>query len=325
MSIAIVRYQIEDVARWATLAGAAPTRAGDSVAIKATRERPASTAEMLERVAAKAAELFDEEVSTIQARHLLSPVTSDARIICQGLNYKDHAAEAGHQERKQNLFFSKASSSLCGPFTDVVRPANTELLDYEVEIGLILRAAVETPLDVAEADVGRYVAGFVLCDDISARDVMFGASFLQWFQGKSYRTFCPTGPVLWYLEPAEVMGALEHLEIKLWCNGELRQQAVSGDMIYKPAETLSELSRIVDLAAGDLLLTGTPGGVIAKGNPQVIDILKTHLLDDEARRTALRRELQKHGRFLQDGDVVRSMLRETRFNQCFGGQESTIK
>jgi 2-keto-4-pentenoate hydratase/2-oxohepta-3-ene-1,7-dioic acid hydratase in catechol pathway len=325
MPIPIVRYQSENIALWATLAGVAPTRAEDSVAIKATRERPATTAEIIELVATKGGELFDEEVSTIPASWLLSPVTSDARIICQGLNYRDHAAEAGHQERKQNLFFSKASSSLCGPFDDVVRPSNTELLDYEVEIGLMLRTAIETPLDLTEADVGRYVAGVVLCDDVSARDVMFGASFLQWFQGKSYRTFCPTGPVLWYLEPAEVTGALEHLEIKLWCNGELRQQALSTNMIYKPAETLSELSCIVDLRAGDLLLTGTPGGVIAKGNPQVIDILKTHLLDDTARRAALRTELHKYGTFLREGDVVHSMLRETRSNQSFGGQESAIK
>jgi 2-keto-4-pentenoate hydratase/2-oxohepta-3-ene-1,7-dioic acid hydratase in catechol pathway len=325
MPLSIVRYKDESNALWATLAGAAPTRAADYVAIKATRERPTSTAAILERVAEKGAALFDGPVSTIQASQLLSPVTSDASIICQGLNYKDHAAEAGHRERKQNLFFSKASSSLSGPFADVVRPLNTELLDYEVEIGLVLRTAIETPRDVAEADIGRYVAGVVLCDDVSARDVMFGASFLQWFQGKSYRTFCPTGPVLWYLEPADVAGVLEHLEIKLWCNGELRQQAISADMIYKPAETLTELSRIVDLRAGDLLLTGTPGGVIAKGNPQVIDILRTHLLDDEARRAALRVELQKYGEFLREGDVVRSILRETRSHQCFGGQENAIK
>jgi 2-keto-4-pentenoate hydratase/2-oxohepta-3-ene-1,7-dioic acid hydratase in catechol pathway len=325
MPLSIVRYKDESNALWATLAGAAPTRAADYVAIKATRERPTSTAAILERVAEKGAALFDGPVSTIQASQLLSPVTSDASIICQGLNYKDHAAEAGHRERKQNLFFSKASSSLSGPFADVVRPLNTELLDYEVEIGLVLRTAIETPRDVAEADIGQYVAGVVLCDDVSARDVMFGASFLQWFQGKSYRTFCPTGPVLWYLEPADVAGVLEHLEIKLWCNGELRQQAISADMIYKPAETLTELSRIVDLRAGDLLLTGTPGGVIAKGNPQVIDILRTHLLDDEARRAALRVELQKYGEFLREGDVVRSILRETRSHQCFGGQENAIK
>jgi 2-keto-4-pentenoate hydratase/2-oxohepta-3-ene-1,7-dioic acid hydratase in catechol pathway len=325
MPLSIVRYKDESNALWATLAGAAPTRAADNVAITATRERPTSTAAILKRVAEKGAALFDGPVSTIQASQLLSPVTSDASIICQGLNYKDHAAEAGHRERKQNLFFSKASSSLSGPFADVVRPLNTELLDYEVEIGLVLRTAIETPRDVAEADIGQYVAGVVLCDDVSARDVMFGASFLQWFQGKSYRTFCPTGPVLWYLEPADVAGVLEHLEIKLWCNGELRQQAISADMIYKPAETLTELSRIVDLRAGDLLLTGTPGGVIAKGNPQVIDILRTHLLDDEARRAALRVELQKYGEFLREGDVVRSILRETRSHQCFGGQENAIK
>lgn len=325
MPLSIVRYKDENNVLWATLAGAAPTRAADNVAIKATRERPTSTAAILERVAEKGAALFDEPVSAIQASQLLSPVTSDASIICQGLNYKDHAAEAGHRERKQNLFFSKASSSLSGPFAGVVRPSNTELLDYEVEVGLVLRTAIETPRDVAEADIGRYVAGVVLCDDVSARDVMFGASFLQWFQGKSYRTFCPTGPVLWYLEPADVAGVLEHLEIKLWCNGDLRQQAISADMIYKPAETLTELSRIVDLRAGDLLLTGTPGGVIAKGNPQVIDILRTHLLDDEARRAALRVELQKYGEFLREGDVVRSILRETRSHQCFGGQENAIK
>jgi hypothetical protein len=133
----------------------------------------------------------------VSAEQLLSPVTTDAQIFAQGLNYVAHASEAQHANRKSNLIFTKASSALTGPYGDVVRPSEVQLLDYEVEFGLVLRKDLAEGQEVTDITIGDAVAGVVLCNDVSTRDTMFGASFMQWYRGKSYRTFCPTGPVLW--------------------------------------------------------------------------------------------------------------------------------
>ena len=172
----------------------------------------------------------------VSAEQLLSPVTTDAQIFAQGLNYVAHASEAQHANRKSNLIFTKASSALTGPYGDVVRPSEVQLLDYEVEFGLVLRKDLAEGQEVTDKTIGDAVAGVVLCNDVSARDTMFGATFMQWYRGKSYRTFCPTGPALWLLEPGEVRDTLQNLEIKLWVNGELRQSANSQQLIWKPAE-----------------------------------------------------------------------------------------
>ena len=153
---------------------------------------------------------------------------------------------------------------------------------------------------------------------------MFGASFLQWFQGKSYRTFCPAGPVLYWLERSEVRETLEHLQIQLWLNGELRQSASSAQLIFKPAETLASLSTQMDLRCGDMLLTGTPGGVTAPASPKLVEILKTHLMADAVRRDELRVEMAKFRPFMKPGDVVTANLVDTLRHQALGGQENTI-
>jgi len=261
---------------------------------------------------------------TVMAENLLSPITGDGRIICQGLNYSEHATEAQHHVRRQNLIFMKASSALTGPYAPIFRPGDVELLDYEVEIGLVLRSALGQDTDVTDENIGTYVAGVVLCNDVSARDVMFGASFMQWFQGKSYRSFCPAGPLFYLLEEHEVRDTLEKLEIRLWVNSELRQSAISSQLIFKPAETLSQLSRLMDLGRGDLLLTGTPGGVTAPATPKLVDILKTHLLDDDLRRDGLRQEMPLKRPFLMPGDVVSAHLRDVFGGLDLGGQENPV-
>jgi 2-keto-4-pentenoate hydratase/2-oxohepta-3-ene-1,7-dioic acid hydratase in catechol pathway len=141
---------------------------------------------------------------------------------------------------------------------------------------------------------------------------MFGASFMQWYRGKSYRTFCPTGPVLWLLEPGEVRDTLQNLEIKLWVNGELRQSANSQQLIWKPAESLSYIASSIDMRCGDLLLTGTPGGVTAPATPRMVEILKEHLLTDDLRRDELRIEMSTGRPFLQPGDLVTATLADSR-------------
>lgn len=324
MALMIVRYDDGAGPRWATLTGDAPSAPSDSVQALAIASGARTLGDLI-------ADLDDEpglarvgEAVTFAAGAILSPVTSDATLICQGLNYRDHAAEAGHHERKQNLLFAKASSSICGPYADIVRPEGVELLDYEVEVGLVLRRALAAGASVTAENLGAYVAGVVLCNDVSARDTMFAASFLQWFQGKSYRTFCPVGPVFYLFEPHEAGPVLDNLDLALSLNGSPRQAANTAQLIYKPAETLTQIAAILDLKAGDLVLTGTPGGVIAQGGPGLIDIFRTHLLDDAARRDATRAEMMKLGTFLQPGDELRLTLRDAANGCALGGQANRI-
>lgn len=323
MALLIVRYLERGVIRWGRLVSGAPSAAAVPIKVAPLKTNATTTASLIAAFDASELDEADEAVS-LGATALLSPITSDATLVCQGLNYVSHAAEARHHERKQNLFFAKASSSLTGPFSNIERPRDVQLLDYEVEFAVVLRATLGQGINVDDENLGDYVAGVVLCNDVSARDVMFGASFLQWYQGKSYRTFCPAGPVLYLLEKTEAKNVLANLEIKLWVNGEIRQSASSSQLIFKPAETLTQLSRIVDLKSGDLLLTGTPGGVTSPASPKLIEILKTNLMADDVRRDALRIEMAAFRPFLKPGDVVTATLHDRTFDISLGGLENHI-
>jgi 2-keto-4-pentenoate hydratase/2-oxohepta-3-ene-1,7-dioic acid hydratase in catechol pathway len=313
----IVRYRDSNQIRWGELTGEPPSLPEDVVSVAPLSVAAETTAGLISALDDPAVVAVESE-RNILAKQLLSPVTPDACIYAQGLNYQAHAAEAQHDKRRSNLIFAKASSSLTGPFGDIERPGEVQLLDYEVEFGLVLRRNLGAGDRVAEADLGEAVAGIVLCNDVSARDTMFGTTFLQWFRGKSYRTFCPAGPVLWLLDRAEVAEAVKHLEIKLWVNGELRQQAVSEQLIWKPAETLDYIAASIDLRCGDLLLTGTPGGVTAPATPRMVEILQQNLLADDVRRDALRVEMTKGRPFLEPGDMVTATLADSRGHRLGG-------
>ncbi len=317
----IVRYRDGEQVRWGELDGEPPVQPDDIVNVLPLAIEAATTADFI--AAVDLAARPTGSAVQISADQLLSPITPDASIFAQGLNYQAHAAEAQHAKRRSNLIFSKASSSLTGPFGDIERPAEVQLLDYEVEFGIVLRRDLGQRDQVSDEIIGDAVAGVVLCNDVSARDTMFGTSFLQWFRGKSYRTFCPAGPVLWLLDREEVAEALRHLEIKLWVNGELRQSASSDQLIYGPAETLSYIASSMDMRRGDLLLTGTPGGVTAPATPRMVEILQEHLLADEARRDELRIEMTKGRPFLQPGDIVTATLNDAR-GKSLGGLANKI-
>ena len=321
MAHLLVRYTGAGRSSWGRLSGPPPSSAADTVEVAPLEANPKTIRELI--VLSQELLKFGRPI-TIPASALLSPVTTDARLVCQGLNYQEHAAEAQQAARRSNLIFAKASSSLSAPFGPIVRPPDVQLLDYEVEIGLILRTSLTSGAKVTEDNIGSYVAGVVLCNDVSARDTMFGASFLQWFHGKSYRSFCPAGPTFYWLAPDEVPATLESLSIKLWLNGELRQSASSSQLIYKPGETLTHLARYLDLDPGDMLLTGTPGGVTSPASPKLVEILKTHLMADEARRDALRAEMTKGRPFMKPGDVVTATLHDDLRGQSLGGQENSV-
>jgi 2-keto-4-pentenoate hydratase/2-oxohepta-3-ene-1,7-dioic acid hydratase in catechol pathway len=326
MAVMILRYRDDAGAlRWGRLASRPPTAPDDVIEIiDLAIDGKLSTGELVAEFDRNPQAFEGGQGKQIKAKSLQSPVTTDATLVCQGLNYADHAAEAGHHERKQNLLFVKASTSLSGPYDDIVRPAGVELLDYEVEVGIVLRTNLGIGGAVDDSNIGSYVAGVVLCNDVSARDVMFGASFLQWFQGKSYRTFCPAGPVLYLMTPSEVAVTLEQLEISLTYQGVQRQHSNTSQLIYKPAETLTQIASIMDLRVGDMVLTGTPGGVIAQGTPKLIETLKTQLLDDARRRDEIRVEMKKLGNFMQPGEVLSLTMRDLHAGIDLGGQYTVI-
>lgn len=323
MPTMIVRYRDGDSLRWGVIPGEAPTSGSGNASVIPLSADAQTTAEIIALYDSGKLDLTAASV-TVPAKDFLSPVTTDASLICQGLNYSDHAAEAQHASRKQNLFFAKASSSITGAYGPIERPEEVELLDYEVEFGIVMRATPQRGVTPDAAGLGQVIAGVVLANEVSARDTQFGASFFQWYQGKSYRTFCPLGPVLYLLDPDEVAETLEALEIKLWVNGELRQSASSSQLIYPPDETLAQLSRIIDLKPGDVILTGTPGGVTAPATPALVAILKEHLLTDMVRRDALREEWRKGRPFLAPGDVVTATLRDGRLGRDLGGLENQV-
>ncbi len=318
----LVRFLDGSTPRWGELYGKAPLAADDLVDIVPFDIAAASTAELIAALDQEALRPLDPV--RVVADKLLSPITVDAVLACQGLNYADHANEASHGNRKSNLIFSKASSSICGPYHDILRPPVVELLDYEVEFALVMRADLLENSHVTEDNIADFVAGVVLCNDVSARDVQFGESLIQWFRGKSYRTFCPSGPLLCLPDKHELPSFLASLEIKLWVNGDLRQSATSSQLIWKPVETLNYVRSFMNLRPGDLLLTGTPGGVTAPVTPAVVDIVKTHLFADELRTKALRAEMTKGRPFLQPGDVVTASLTDCRQNVPLGRQQNRI-
>lgn len=254
---------------------------------------------------------------------LLSPVTAPCSVVCQGLNYSSHRKEAGRDVEKPpfNMIFMKAHSSLSGPNDDVIRPKGVRLLDYELELGIVIRKPIEAPLKVTNENLHEYVAGVVITNDVSARDVQVPQQ--QWFKGKSFRTFCPTGPFLYLIDKGDVPKIL-NLDIKLEVNGQTRQQANTSQLLYGPAETLTELSGLMNLYPGDLVQTGTPGGVAIKAPSARAQRIGRILMDEKKMlQTFLKRQLENPN-YLKDGDVMRLTMRTADGTVDLGVMETRV-
>jgi 2-keto-4-pentenoate hydratase/2-oxohepta-3-ene-1,7-dioic acid hydratase in catechol pathway len=158
----------------------------------------------------------------VDSLSLRSPVTTPCRVVAQAVNYRSHARQSGFGDDPPAVFFRKSSGSISGPTDDVLRPAHVRLLDYELELGLVIRRGPVAGTAVADADLAGHVAGLVMCNDVSARDLQLVKG--QFYEGKSYPTFTPTGPRLVLLDAddfARLPGL--RLRLRLWVNGELRQ------------------------------------------------------------------------------------------------------
>lgn len=192
---------------------------------------------------------------------LLPPIGDPSKIVCIGLNYRSHAAEAGIDAPERPTFFGKYPNALAAAGDTVSLPDGTEKVDYEAEIAVVIGARCS---GVGAADALDHVAGYMLFNDLSARDWQFATP--QWMPGKVFDGSAPCGPAL--VTPDEA-GAHDAIEFKLELNGEVMQDASTSDLIHSVPELISHLSALMTLEPGDVIATGTPSGVGSVRDPRV--------------------------------------------------------
>jgi 2-keto-4-pentenoate hydratase/2-oxohepta-3-ene-1,7-dioic acid hydratase in catechol pathway len=252
---------------------------------------------------------------------LLSPVTCPTRVVAQMVNYRSHAKDSGiDPDTVPSAFFRKTSHSITGPTGDIIRPAGVGFLDYEVELGLVIGADLPVGTTVTETDLSRYVAALVVVDDVSARQIQLTRT--QFYEAKSYPTFTPVGPWLTLVD-ADDLTWLATLHLRLWVNGEIRQDCMAADMIVRPAQALTLLSRFQPLGPGDLLLTGTPGGTALTAPAKPVEKIGGLLSPALKWRVFFARQA-KNPRYLRDGDVVTASIVSTDGRIDLGTQRNVI-
>lgn len=248
---------------------------GEQIVPAASVQAPAQSVRgLLDALDAPGLEALGERADTVERRiapadvRLCAPVPDAQKIICLGLNYRDHAAETGQELPGAPMWFAKFANSLVGSGEDIVLPAaNPEYVDYEAELAIVIG---RTARDVEAPAALQYVAGAMPFNDVSARDLQMQNTL--WTSGKAIDTFAPCGPSLVTLEE---IGDLQALGLRTRINGEVVQEGTTAGQIFGVAETVAWLSRTITLAPGDIISTGTPAGVGAAT-----------------------------GRFLRDGDIV---------------------
>jgi 2-keto-4-pentenoate hydratase/2-oxohepta-3-ene-1,7-dioic acid hydratase in catechol pathway len=234
-----------------------PASALDAPAVTVRGLLEALDADGLRELAARA-EQASERIALAGAT-LHAPVTDPQKIICLGLNYRDHAEETGQEIPAAPMWFAKFANSLIGSGQDIVLPAaHAQYVDYEAELALVIGRRAK---NVPAGDALRYIAGAMPFNDVSARDLQMQNPL--WTSGKAIDTFAPCGPALTTLEEIDDLGALG---LRTRVNGEQLQEGTTANLIFAPAEVLAWLSRTMTLLPGDIIATGTPAGVgVAQG------------------------------------------------------------
>jgi acylpyruvate hydrolase len=219
------------------------------------------------RELAARAEHADERIP-VKEETLCAPIPDAQKIICIGLNYRDHAEETGQEIPTAPMWFAKFANSLTGSGQQIMLPAaHAEYVDYEAELALVIG---RTARNVAAEDALSYLAGAMPFNDVSARDLQLQNPL--WTSGKAIDSFAPCGPALVTLDEIDDLAALE---LRTRINGDVLQRGTTANLIFGPADLVAWLSRTITLLPGDIIATGTPAGVGAA-----------------------------QGRFLRDGDTV---------------------
>jgi acylpyruvate hydrolase len=210
---------------------------------------------------------IDGDGRPFDAEDLLRPILAPEAVVCVGLNYRTHILEMGRELPTEPTLFSKLPRALTDPYADVELPAASDRIDYEAELAAVIGKGGR---DIAVEDAWDHVAGLTVLNDVTARD--FQRRTIQWFAGKTFQASTPIGP---WIVTTDELGDLGDRELRLTVNGQERQRAWLDDLVFDVPTLVADLSRIVELQPGDIIATGTPGGV---GEPQ--------------------------GFFLRDGDIV---------------------
>ena len=184
---------------------------------------------------------------------LLAPIPNPPQFVGIGLNYRSHAAESGAAVPTSPVSFPFFNSSIIDPGDPIVIPPFTAEVDWEVELAVVIG---KEACDVSVEDALDYVAGYVIVNDVSARDIQKSEG--QWSRAKSFDTFKPMGP---WITTVDELGAADDLEVKLWVNGVLKQSGETSDLIFDVPTLVSHMSRFLTLGAGAVISTGTPSGV----------------------------------------------------------------
>jgi acylpyruvate hydrolase len=205
--------------------------------------------------------LDERSAVAIEDVRLLTPIPAPGKIICVGLNYAPHIAETNRERPTYPVLFTKFASALIGPSDPIVKPAETDQLDWEAELTIVVGRPGRR---VRREDALAHVAGYTVANDITARDYQYRSH--QWLQGKTWDQTTPVGPSL---VTADELGDAAGLELTLTVNGDVMQSGNTSELIFDVATLIATVSEFTALVPGDLILTGTPGGVGYRRDPQV--------------------------------------------------------
>jgi len=227
---------------------------------------PTSTRELIIRwkeLQSRIVSLIKKLGPSDQPLELLCPLDTPGKILCIGLNYRDHAIETNAPIPEEPIVFSKAPSSFIGPEDPIEIPSISQQVDYEAELVVVVGERLKkSTQEQAQQAIFGYTAG----NDISARDWQKGKPGKQWLLGKSFDTFAPIGPAI---ALASSISDPQNLKIQSRLNGQLMQDSSTRELIFSPAMLLSYISQVLTIEPGDLLFTGTPAGVGVARDPQV--------------------------------------------------------
>ena len=193
---------------------------------------------------------------------LLSPV-APSKIVCAGLNYKDHAKELNMDIPEDPTLFLKPSTAVIGHGDDIIYPESVTRLDYEAELAVVIKKQAK---DVNKESVFDYILGYTCLNDVTARDLQ--KKDIQWTRAKSFDTFAPVGPyIITGIDPSD-------LSVRSYVNGKARQSSSTSDMIFDVGSLVCFISRVMTLLPGDVIATGTPKGVgeLQRGDSVVVEV-----------------------------------------------------
>ncbi|MCS3418545.1 2-keto-4-pentenoate hydratase/2-oxohepta-3-ene-1,7-dioic acid hydratase in catechol pathway [Pseudomonas sp. BIGb0450] len=313
MAVHVVHFEHQNRTQWGVInAGRITVIPGDY----------ASTGEFINNTSVTELAGMNDGDLPLSAVKLLSPVTRDQQFVCQGANYRQHMIESGMDPDAKhfNMIFTKATSCIVAADSELIKPAHVRFLDYEIELGLVLKRAITGKVTVTDHNLHDFVAGLVVVNDYSARDIQIPQ--MQFYKGKSYRTFGPVGPYLCLLEAPD-MHYLKNLQLRLTVNGQVRQNDSTANLVYGPAETLTELSGVQDFNSGDLIATGTPAGC-ALTVPSPAKQRIGALLPDAVKWKIFLKTQESRTQYLKAGDLVEASIRSADGKIDLGTQRNLV-